>query len=524
MEDKIATAEKKVLVEMVRLTQKRGMTGSEGDWKEFLNSRDPKFGASMSDPSKRPNDLLIAFLKTFDKEEDLMFLDKVFQCNEKRNFVKQVSQITPENESPEQKLVRLTLEHPQYPLEYSFPSYDKEWVVTKFSQKSKGPNSNLIYAIDCEMVLCEDGTENLVRVCMVDRDLQVKIDELVKPRKAIKDYRTDITGISPGDLDGVSCSLADVQKSITKFLSHGRTILVGHSLNNDLQALKLDHSRVIDTSFIFKYSNGSIYRRPSLSKLCKSVLGYDLRKEGAPHNCLDDAQAAMKLVLAKLESKADDGIAIVDEDTPQVGMEKLLLHRIPINVPSEALAKAIHGDFTIELKPPKKGQGGDIYSALAIFQNPKEALQAFEEVEGNAYEDSSGRPQKLIRFQHSGSIVSIYVRKMGQKDFMDNFSSKKRDLEVIENIVMSKKQKTANKMEIETISNSSRCCNHVEEVERLKQELKQKEDSNHCCDHLNEVESLKEELRRKDYELSILRKAITIVKKDSKKRKGKKRH
>lgn len=50
------------------------MTGSEGDWKEFLNSRDPKFGASMSDPSKRPNDLLIAFLKTFDKEEDLMVM------------------------------------------------------------------------------------------------------------------------------------------------------------------------------------------------------------------------------------------------------------------------------------------------------------------------------------------------------------------------------------------------------------------------------------------------------------------
>ena len=57
---------------MVRLTQKRGMRGSEGDWKEFLISRDPKFGASMCDPSKRPNDLLIAFLKTFSKEDDLM--------------------------------------------------------------------------------------------------------------------------------------------------------------------------------------------------------------------------------------------------------------------------------------------------------------------------------------------------------------------------------------------------------------------------------------------------------------------
>ena len=45
----------------------------------------------------------------------------------------------------------------------------------------------------------------------VEISLQVKIDELVNPRKAIKDYRTDITGISPGDLDGVTCSLVDVQ-------------------------------------------------------------------------------------------------------------------------------------------------------------------------------------------------------------------------------------------------------------------------------------------------------------------------
>ena len=28
-------------------------------------------------------------------------------------------------------------------------------------------------AIDCEMVLCEDGTEALVSVCVVDRNLKV---------------------------------------------------------------------------------------------------------------------------------------------------------------------------------------------------------------------------------------------------------------------------------------------------------------------------------------------------------------
>lgn len=28
-------------------------------------------------------------------------------------------------------------------------------------------------AIDCEMVLCQDGTEALVRICAVDRNLEV---------------------------------------------------------------------------------------------------------------------------------------------------------------------------------------------------------------------------------------------------------------------------------------------------------------------------------------------------------------
>lgn len=39
------------------------------------------------------------------------------------------------------------------------------------------------------------------------------------------------------------------------------------------------------------------------------MLDYELRKKGEPHNCLDDACAAMKLVLAKLEGKTGDVIA-----------------------------------------------------------------------------------------------------------------------------------------------------------------------------------------------------------------------
>lgn len=47
------------------------------------------------------------------------------------------------------------------------------WTVIKPPKKSRAMKSNAMIAVDCEMVLCEDGTEALVKVCVVDRDLQV---------------------------------------------------------------------------------------------------------------------------------------------------------------------------------------------------------------------------------------------------------------------------------------------------------------------------------------------------------------
>nr|KJB18694.1 hypothetical protein B456_003G066000 [Gossypium raimondii] len=300
MDRKLETSEKKVLVEIVKLVQKRGLEGTQGGWKEFLKTYDKKFGASLSDPSKRSNDVLVSFLKTFTKDDDLELFSRVLQSHLNRNRVEQFSKQSRDNETPEQNLVRLTLEHPQYLIDYAFPIVDEGWIVIKPPKKSRALKSNVMIAVDCEMVLCDDGTEALVRVCAVDRDLQVKINELIKPNKAVADYRTEITGVAAGDLDGVTCSVADIQKSLKKLLSNG-TILVGHGLHNDLQVLKIDHARVIDTSYIFKYLDAPIYRKPSLNNLCKSVLGYEVRKPGAAHNCLDDACAAMKLVLAKLE-------------------------------------------------------------------------------------------------------------------------------------------------------------------------------------------------------------------------------
>ncbi|KNA08394.1 hypothetical protein SOVF_163020 [Spinacia oleracea] len=121
------------------------------------------------------------------------------------------------------------------------------------------------------MVICEDETEALVKICVVDQDLEVELHEFVNPNKAVAYYRTQITGVSAQDLDGITCSLADIQ----------------------------------------------------------FVLGYEVRKKDAPHNCVDDACAAMKLVLAKMKPGSDEAIPVAQDDVPDSETAKLLIHRIP---------------------------------------------------------------------------------------------------------------------------------------------------------------------------------------------------
>ncbi|CAN4109613.1 unnamed protein product [Withania somnifera] len=486
MESKFESAKKEVLAEIVKLAQKRAMKGSKGGWKDFLRSYDKKFGDSLSDPSKRSIDVLLEFLKTF-SEDDLKFFDKVFHCHSNRDAVEKLQKSSPDSESVEQRLVRLTFEHPQYPTDYSFPSHEEDWLVTKKPRKSNFIQSKAMVAIDCEMVLCQDGTEALVRICAVDSNLEVRLNEFVNPNKPIANYRTEITGITAGDLDGVSCSLADVQTSMKKLLSHG-TILIGHSLHNDLRALKIDHARVIDTSYVFKYQDQPPNRRPSLSNLCKSVLGFELRKTGSPHNCLDDACTAMKLVLAEIERGVDNIIPLVHEKVQELKIGKLLVHRIPAAVHSQELHKIIPGDFIVEVKANKKGQA-DKYSAFVNFKNQHEANEAYDKLEGNQEKDTGGRPQKLVSCHlDSGLSVSLYVRKMDANNYSKEVTPMKRAFEDVEAVRESKKPRT----------------------EDQRTELKEAAGAgcNQCETHLKEIERLKKELSHRDEEISSLNKLI----------------
>ncbi|KAJ8764501.1 hypothetical protein K2173_006241 [Erythroxylum novogranatense] len=524
----ISTAPKKVLVDIVKIAQKQGLQGGKGSWKDFLNVHDRKIGSSLSDPAKRTRETLVSFLQTFNEKKHVKFFGYVLRKHSNLEVLERIRKESPDNESPVQKLVRLTIEHPLYLSKYAFPSYEKEWMVTKLSKKNKSVTKNAMLAIDCEMVLCEDGTDALVEICVVDHNLQVQLHELVKPCKPVRDYRTDITGISAADLSKASLSLTDIQKSMKKLMSK-RTILVGHSLQNDLQALKLDHARVIDTSLIYRSSDGLSL---SLSSLCKSVLGYELREGGAPHNCQDDAIAAMKLVLAKIESGVDHE-PLVEQDVKHVPEEtaKLLLHRIPITVPSEELQWALPGKFSVELKLPKNGQRKQ-YSVLAVFGNPKDAQRAFENANGRIEKDISGLPQKLIRFKLStGETASLYVRKMATVCSLSEVQQKKRGFQDGDTHDAKKLKMTPSDdhlKEIERLKHelreksSSKCDTHLKEIERLKLELRER-DSSQCDSHVEEIERLKQQLMTKDFEIKTQDRIIAELRKKLEEMKKKKR-
>ncbi|KAG6835567.1 hypothetical protein H0H93_016959 [Arthromyces matolae] len=234
------------------------------------------------------------------------------------------------NQDPEQYL--LTLEQ-MIDNEYPIPSYmadvferPDDWMETPepvksglldgLSDQAKTPSKAKakIYAIDCEMCLTEDGKE-LARVSIIDYySEKVVYDQLVKPKKPILDYLTRWSGITEEALAPVTTTLAQVQAHILRLLSPPKNpfsssspspqptpILLGHSLESDLNALKISHPRCIDTALMYHHPRGRPLK-PGLAWLTKKWCNREIQTRGeGGHDPEEDARACISLLRKKLE-------------------------------------------------------------------------------------------------------------------------------------------------------------------------------------------------------------------------------
>ncbi|XP_043567863.1 RNA exonuclease 5-like [Chiloscyllium plagiosum] len=156
---------------------------------------------------------------------------------------------------------------------------------------AKVTDNSPLLGLDCEMCLTTKGNE-LTRVSVVNADGCCVMDELVKPDNPILNYLTRFSGITKKMLMPVETKLRDVQAKLKKLLPND-AVLVGHSLNNDLKALKMIHSNIIDTSLLYARDFGQRFK---LKVLARSVLGKEIQSEGViGHDATEDARAAVEL-------------------------------------------------------------------------------------------------------------------------------------------------------------------------------------------------------------------------------------
>ncbi|XP_011379258.1 RNA exonuclease 5 [Pteropus vampyrus] len=148
-----------------------------------------------------------------------------------------------------------------------------------------------LFGLDCEMCLTSKGRE-LTRISLVAEGGGCVMDELVKPDNKIVDYLTSFSGITKKILDPVATKLKDVQRQL-KALLPPSAVLVGHSLDVDLKALKMIHPYVIDTSLLYVREQG---RRFKLKFLAKAILGKDIQNpDKLGHDAKEDARTTLEL-------------------------------------------------------------------------------------------------------------------------------------------------------------------------------------------------------------------------------------
>lgn len=253
----------------------------------------------------------------------------------------------------------------------NIPSLSSTVVPESEIQKGSMTAGYDVYSLDCEMVLTDDDVSSLARISLIDWAGDKVVDELVKPSRPIKNYFTQFSGMTKEKLESVKTTIEDIQTKLLTLLTP-TTILLGHSLESDLTALKITHPLCVDTSLIYPHPRGPPLRS-SLKFLAQKYLSREIQRGGVEgHDSVEDARAVLDLVKLKCEkgplwgtseaqgepifrrlARSKDKLgrarttAIVDYGTPERGFGREATYHISATTDADIVSgviRAVNGD------------------------------------------------------------------------------------------------------------------------------------------------------------------------------------
>ncbi len=195
---------------------------------------------------------------------------------------------------------QILVENDKFIETFDYPSteYDSLWLGKNGRDQCLEPFK--LIALDCEMCETTKGVE-VTRVTALNHNEETILDVLLKPDNPIVDYRTQFSGITEQMLAPITTKLIQVQLLLCRWIVK-KTLIIGHSLENDLRVLHLSHQSIIDTTFLYPHPIGFPYRN-KLKYLAKEYLKSSIQqsKSGqAGHDSVEDAKAALQLTKLKL--------------------------------------------------------------------------------------------------------------------------------------------------------------------------------------------------------------------------------
>ncbi|CAG8214502.1 unnamed protein product [Penicillium nalgiovense] len=164
--------------------------------------------------------------------------------------------------------------------------------------------------LDCEMVQVEGGRRELAFLSAIDfLTGEVLIDNYVQPKSKVVNWDSRFSGVTPGAMNkAVKKGTAlfgweGARSKLWEFMD-SETVLVGHSLNNDLDVLGIIHWNIVDSSIITSeavfytvHAREALNRTWSLKTLTNELVNYDIQVGKQGHSALEDAHATRDIVI-----------------------------------------------------------------------------------------------------------------------------------------------------------------------------------------------------------------------------------